>query len=184
MVKNVVKILPALGLIAALLSACSVTEDANQSYPSDEYGSATQDAVMKNYAEMQGGGETLFGDLSIGGSSKPKGQSTTPVNLFLWRAALETLAIGPLQSADPFGGVIITDWFSIKNEPGKQYRATAYILGRALRSDNVRVALYVRSTVNGKEVAHRATSAAETKLEDLILSRARNIRATQYRAAK
>ena len=137
---------------------------------------------MERYKELEGGDSTLFGDLSIGGpSKKDQGESVSAVNLFLWRAALETLSLGPLESADPFGGVIITDWFTLDEEPGKQYRVTAYILGRALRSDNVKVALYVRSSDNGKPVTKRATPAAETKLENLILSKARTIRATQYR---
>lgn len=166
--------------LAVLLPACgSIEADKEQSYP--KYGSDKRHREAME--RLEGGGETLFGELSIGG---PKKQGDSPgagtaVNLFLWRAALETLALGPLESADPFGGVIITDWFNLEEEPGSQFRVTAYILGRSLRTDNLKVAMYVRSSDTGKPVTRRATPAAETRLENVILTKARTIRATEYR---
>ena len=182
MLKSMMKI--AFSAVLALLLVlpvvgCSVTPDAEQSYP--KYG--TDRKHRENMEKLEGGGDTLFGDLTLGGSTK-KDDSTggvTAVNLYLWRAALETLALGPLESADPFGGVIITDWFTLKEEPGSQYRVTAYILGRSLRTDNIKVAMYVRTNENGQHLAHRATAAAERRLENLILTKARTIRATQYK---
>lgn len=166
--------------LGASVAACSATPDADQSVP--EYGS--NEAHVERVRRLEGGGETLFGDLSIGGPATKSEDSLgtgASVNLFLWRAALETLSLGPLESADPFGGVIITDWFNLEEEPGSQYRVTAYILGRGLRTDNIKIAMYVRSQEDGKPVTKRATKAAETRLENLILTKARTIRATQYR---
>ncbi len=174
----------ALGLVlvlpAALPGCGGITTDADQTY--SEYG--PRDRYRERYRQLEGGDATLFGDLSIGGPARrgeQPGEGAAAVNLFLWRASLETLSLGPLESADPFGGVIITDWFTLEEDPANQYRVTAYILGRALRADNVRVALYVRGNENGQITTRRATPEAESRLENLILSKARTIRATQYR---
>jgi len=134
--------------------------------------------------DLEGGNETLFGELALGGSRKGQGDtggSGTAVNVFLWRAALEALSLGPLESADPFGGIIITDWFTLDEDPSSQYRVTAYILGRSLRTDNIKIAMYVRSKKQGSIMTRRATPGAETRFENLILSKARTIRATQFR---
>lgn len=165
--------------LAVQVSGCSATIDEDQSFP--KYGSDKRSRAAME--KLDGGGETLFGDLTLGGSPKKDDSAggVAAVNLFLWRAALETLALGPLESADPFGGVIITDWFTLKEEPGSQYRVTAYILGRSLRTDNLKVAMYVRTSDNGKLLTQRATPAAETRLENVILTKARTIRATQYK---
>ncbi len=53
------------------------------------------------------GGLSLFG----GDEDQPQtGGSQIGVNSYLWRATLDTISFMPLASADPFGGVIITDW--------------------------------------------------------------------------
>ena len=170
----------AIFLLGSLLGACTVSPDEDQSVP--EYGG--DKAHLERISKLERGGDTLFGDLSIGGPATKKEDGlggTTAVNVFLWRAALETLSLGPLESADPFGGIIITDWFNLEEEPGAEYRVTAYILGRSLRTDNIKVAMYVRAAENGKTLTKRAAQAAERRLENLILTKARTIRATQYR---
>lgn len=163
------------------LAACAVPADREQDYPNPEYESRT--SHRERIEALKGGDETLFGELSLGGETETRGEpgGFSTVNYFLWRATLETLSVGPLESADPFGGVVITDWFTLDEAPGSRYRVTAYILGRELRTDNVKVALYVkRRDVNG-EVTERGSPTAETKLEDVILAKARDIRATHYR---
>jgi hypothetical protein len=86
-----------------------------------------------------------------------------------------------LESADPFGGVVITDWFTLDDEPGSQYRVTAYILGRELRTDNIKVALYIKTRDGGRLVTRKASPIAETKIEDVIIAKARDIRSTQFK---
>ena len=76
---------------------------------------------------------------------------------------------------------MITDWFTLDNEPGSQYRITAYILGRELRTDNIKVALYLKTRDRSRLVTRRASPIAETRLEDVILAKARDIRATQFK---
>ena len=164
---------------ALAMTACGVTTDKEQDFP--EYGS---DRWHRERTDaLKGGDETIFGELSLGGDAKGRrqGESFSTVNYYLWRATLETLDLGPLESADPFGGVIITDWFSLAEEPGSQYRVTAYILGRELRTDNIKVALYVKKSNQGRIVTRRGSPTAESKLEDVILAKARDIRSSQFR---
>ncbi len=165
----------------AVLASCAVGVDKDQSFPETE----SRDAYRERLEGLEGGKEKVFGDLAIGGEdpARRRGavENSSTVNYYLWRATLETLDLGPLESADPFGGVIITDWFSLEEEPNNQYRVTAYILGRELRTDNIKVALYIKSRGQGDAVTRRASKTAETKLEDVILAKARDIRANQYR---
>ncbi len=166
-------------LVSALaMTGCGVTADKEQDFPeynSDKWARERRDT-------LEGGDQTIFGELSLGGDAKGRqGESFSTVNYYLWRATLETLDLGPLESADPFGGVIITDWFSLAEEPGSQYRVTAYILGRELRTDNIKVALYVKKSNQGQIVTRRGSPTAESKLEDVILAKARDIRASQFR---
>jgi hypothetical protein len=99
------------------------------------------------------------------------------VNAYLWRGALDTLSFLPLTSVDPFGGVIITDWYSPAETQGERFKATAYILGRELRADAVRVAVYHQVLKAGQWQDVPVTQATQTELEDKVLTRARELRA-------
>jgi len=118
------------------------------------------------------GGLNLFGD-----DNAPEGGGNLGVNSFLWRASLDTISFMPVNSADPFGGVIITDWHSASESPNERFKLNVYILGRALRADGVRVALFrqVRDAAGGWRDA-AVPEAASTQIEDSILTRARQIR--------
>ncbi|KAA2213876.1 DUF3576 domain-containing protein [Teichococcus oryzae] len=98
------------------------------------------------------------------------------VNAYLWRATLDTLSFLPLTSADPFGGVIITDWYSPPSTPGERFRATAYILGRQLRSDGVRVTVFRQEQRGGNWVDAPVAQSTNTDLENQVLARARELR--------
>ena len=74
------------------------------------------------------------------------------VNAYLWRATLDTLSFMPLASADPFGGTIITDWHTPPGANGERFRAQAYVMGRQLRSDGVRVQVFRQVLQNGQWV--------------------------------
>jgi hypothetical protein len=101
------------------------------------------------------------------------------VNAFLWRGALDTLSFMPLASADPFGGVIITDWYSPPGANGERFKATAYILGRQLRADGVRVTIF-RQVRDGTQWTDAPVNAATaTDIENKVLARARELRAAQ-----
>jgi hypothetical protein len=98
------------------------------------------------------------------------------VNSFLWRASLDTLSFMPLSSVDPFGGVIITDWYANPDVADERFKMTVYILDRRLRADGVKVAVF-RQVKSGSSWAD-APSNPDTavKLENAILTRARQLR--------
>jgi len=120
-------------------------------------------------------GIILFGDRDkdLDGS----GGGGIGVNSFLWRASLDTISFMPLSSADPFGGVIITEWYTPPESPEERFKLTVYILDTRLRADGVRVALF-RQERDAKDewTDTKASSTARTELEDAILTRARELR--------
>jgi hypothetical protein len=98
------------------------------------------------------------------------------VNSFLWHASLDTLSFLPLESADPFGGVIISEWYVAPNSPDERLKVTVYIMDRALRADGLKVVVF-RQVRNGN-AWQDAPASPDTahKLEDSILTRARELR--------
>jgi hypothetical protein len=121
------------------------------------------------------GGISLFGD----DAPQDEGQGGTGigVNSYLWRASLDTISFMPLASADPFGGVIITDWYTPAEAPDERLKVNIVILGRQLRADGVRASVF-RQTRDGSGAWVDATVAPETatELENAILTRARELR--------
>ncbi len=112
--------------------------------------------------------------------SNSGGKVTLGVNQYLWHASLDTLRFMPLQSADPFGGVIITDWYSAPEAPNDRMRVTVYILDRNLRADGLKIAVFRQTKSGGAWVDAPVSADTNTKLEDAILTRARELRlATQ-----
>ena len=132
------------------------------------------------------GGEQgrLFGDQGLvfgvgkgaNGSAAQQDGGALGVNAYLWRATLDTLSFMPLQSADPFGGVIITDWYVPASGNGERFKATAYILGRQLRADAVRVSLFRQVQQGGQWVDAPVSPSTGTELENRVLTRARELR--------
>lgn len=101
---------------------------------------------------------------------------TLGVNSYLWHATLDTLSFIPLASADPFGGVVITDWYSAPEAPTERMKVTVYILDRNLRADGLKVAVFRQTrSAEGWADAQVAPDTA-IKLEDAILTRARELR--------
>jgi hypothetical protein len=101
------------------------------------------------------------------------------VNAYLWRGALDTLSFMPLASADPYGGVIITDWYSPPTTNGERFKATAYILGRQLRTDGVRVAIFRQVRDGGQWVDAPVNPSTASDIENKVLARARELRSGQ-----
>jgi hypothetical protein len=113
------------------------------------------------------------------GSSDPAPDSNQPqlgVNSFIWRATLDTLNFMPLMSADPVGGVVISDWYSAPDKPDEHMKVTVYILDRRLRADAVKVSVFRQ--VRGQQGWADAQTNPDTgiKLENAILARARELR--------
>ena len=102
--------------------------------------------------------------------------TTIGVNAYLWRAALETLSFAPLAQSDSAGGVIVTEWYANPNNPGERVKVTATILDADLRADALRVTAAREVLQNGQWVAAPVTAATVQRLEEIILTRARDLR--------
>jgi hypothetical protein len=120
------------------------------------------------------GGIQLFGP---GGDSEGGGGAGIGVNSHLWRASLDTISFMPLSSADPFGGVIITDWYAPPDTPNERFKMTIFILARTLRADGLRVAVFRQEQRDqGVWVDSSINPATVSSLENKILERARQLR--------
>ena len=127
--------------------------------------------LLLSLAACGGGrGERPGGDLA---ASKV---TTIGVNSYLWRAALDTLSFMPLAQADSNGGVIVTDWYVNPNSPGERMKVTVSILDQDLRADAVRVAASRQVNAGAGWVDAPVQAATVQKLEDVILTRARDLR--------
>lgn len=112
----------------------------------------------------------------LGRNGQPNSQAEIGVNAFLWRASLETLSFMPLVSVDPFGGVIIADWYTNPELPGERFKVSVFILDTRLRADALRVSLSKQvKTPDGWTDVQPANDAI-IGLEDAILTRARQLR--------
>lgn len=106
------------------------------------------------------------------------GDGAMPVNALLWRASLETVSVMPLSSVDTFGGTIITEWYMQPDDTTTRIKVAIFILDQELRSDAIRVEVYVQHRSDGATDWQDDGRDRELaiKLEDLILTRAREIR--------
>ena len=117
-----------------------------------------------------------------GGKDRPKADlaaskiTTIGVNSYLWRASLEALSFMPLLQTDSNGGVIVTDWYANPNNPNERMKVTVTILDQDLRADALRVAASRQTLTSGVWVDSPVAAATVQKLEDVILTRARDLR--------
>ena len=114
-----------------------------------------------------------------GSSSADEGAAGMPqlgVNSYLWRATLDTLNFMPLASADPVGGVIISDWYAAPEKPDEHVKVNVYILDKRLRADALKVTVFrqVRNAAGWTDA--QVNPDTGVKLENAILSRARELR--------
>ena len=104
------------------------------------------------------------------------------VNSYLWRATLDTLAFMPLASADPYGGVVITDWYVVPEKPDERFKCTVYILDTRLRGDAIKVTVFKQvSNGAGGWVDSPVSEQTPADIENSILTRARQLRLSNIR---
>ncbi|HET7281299.1 MAG TPA: DUF3576 domain-containing protein [Sphingomicrobium sp.] len=111
----------------------------------------------------------------------PSQVTTLAINSYLWRAAVDTVSFAPLLQANAQSGVIITDWYTNPKAPGERVKLTVAILDPDLRADGVRVSAAKQVYQNGAWVDAPVTAATVQKLEDIILTRARDLRRAAVR---
>jgi hypothetical protein len=177
--------------VAALVSGCSF-------FDSDRWGGNDPDATRRaedpyhtdpKYADPEDynprdqgpqASKGVFGYL-FGSDKKDNGGGGggpgIGVNSYLWHATLDTVSFMPLASADPFGGVIISDWYSPPGTPDERFKINVFILGRDLRADGVKATVFHQKRDDkGQWVDAPVDQKTGTDLENAILTRARQIR--------
>ncbi len=166
-------------LLLAAVGACS-WGDPDTVYP--EGAEDNRKATGSSYVSAQDKYGSIFGDdganlLGDGGGNGTGGGTGIDVNSYLWRASLDTISFMPLASADPFGGVIITDWYSPPETQSERFKVNVYIFGRELRADGVRAAVFRQNqALDGSWVDAQVDQQTVTDLENAILARARQLR--------
>lgn len=107
-----------------------------------------------------------------------------PVNAILWRAALDTVSVVPIDDIDTFGGTILTEWYPHPENRDQRIKVAAFVLDRELRSDAIRVNVYLQELQTGTWVDNGQDPDLARRLEDLILTRAREIRSAATAATE
>ena len=152
-------------IAAVALSACSMFKADTAHRPGES-----------RIERDSGGGIPFFG-----GGNHAAAQAGIGVNSYLWRASLDTLRFMPLASADPFGGVIITDWYADPAAPGERFKATVYILDTRLRADAHNVSIFRQTQVGGAWQDATVDPQTAVQIENQILTRARELRLSTVR---
>lgn len=173
------KLVTAISLLGAL-AACA-WGDPDTKYPDVENRRQTGSAY-ESYWEKYGSvfgdsGSTVFGDEESANGAGAGSGSGIDVNGYLWRASLDTISFMPLASADPFGGVIITDWYSPPEAQSERFKINIFIFGRQLRADGVRAAVFRQNqNLDGSWADSEVDQQTVVDLENAILARARQLR--------
>ncbi len=130
-----------------------------------------------------GGGLLGKKGLSLGDINKSEKTTTAaiglPINPYLWKGSLETIDFMPLASADPFAGIIITDWYTSQNTPNERCKINIFIKGYEMKTDNLKVNSFCQSLSNGQWVDIKNNIDNDAKLENAILNKAKKIRLSQ-----
>lgn len=161
-----------------LLTGCQSSQEAK---PDSASGTGSQfpgtrEEQRREHVGKLGGGDGLF---SFGGSNKEDSgpASGIMVNSYAWRASLDTLSFMPLVSADPFGGVIITDWYEDPSARGERFKMTVIMMSKTLRSDAVKLTVFKQrydDKTGWQDVP--VSDKVSRDLENKILTRARQLR--------
>jgi hypothetical protein len=173
------RLLPVL-FITAALTGCSGPITKEASYPTRPEGT---DKILYSdqKRETLWGGDDTLSDKLFGNNEENSGGggSGLGVNSFLWRAALDTISFMPVASADPFGGVILTDWYENPKARGERFKINLYILDKQLRADGLRISVFKqKKNKTGWQDTDIASDMANS-IENTILTRAREMRVAQ-----
>lgn len=161
-----------------IVSACNNVPKGEAKFPSGLDRTTTGDDIYGEKESVFGGnGLNLFGGKNKKGAED--GSSGIGVNSFLWRASLDTVSFMPLASADPFGGVIITDWYSSAEKPDERFKLNVFILDKQLVSNGVSVKAFRQVKSRNGWTDSTVTAETARQLEDAILTRARQLRVAQ-----
>ena len=165
---------------AALMTLTALSLAACQGVKSEAKYPTGADRSATGGDNIYGKPEGVFGKGGLFNMNKSednsKGNNGINVNAYLWRASLDTISFMPLASADPFGGTIITDWYTDPSTPNERTKLNVFIMGRELKADGVRVKAFRQTLKGGTWRDATVASGTERQLEDAILNRARQLR--------
>ncbi len=160
-----------LGAALLSLAACGTVET-EAKYPTGLDRDQTGGDIYGERESIFGeGGLKIFGD-----KGEKEDDNGIGVNSFLWRASLDTISFMPLASADPFGGAILTDWYTDPETPNERMKLNVFILGKELKTQNLRVRAFRQVKRGGTWRDAEVSADTALKLEDAILVRAREMR--------
>lgn len=119
--------------------------------------------------------------LNLGGSNQKQSSASVglPINPFFWKASIETVEFMPLMSADPFAGIIITDWHTSENATNERCKLNIFIKGVEMKSDNLRVNSFCQKLINNIWIDQKINKDNNIKIENAILNKAKKIRLSQ-----
>lgn len=160
-----------------LISACSsdkVETESGANYPQTR---GNQVVYSKDKQE------SIFGEEGLGlfkdGVPEENTGGGLPVNKYLWRASLETLSFMPLASADPFGGVILTDWYQPEGKQGERLKTQVFINSSALKASSIKARVFRQVKEDGNWIDRDVADKTNRAMEDAILKKARQIRLSE-----
>jgi len=166
--------------LTGLLAACGDDKPDESTYtvPTPPAGDRSANSIFGK------GGIPLID--SSNDSAQPGGVALgVGVNAFLWRASLDTVSFMPIASADPFGGVILTDWYAPPETPTERFKINIFILDRQLRADGIRTAVFKQTqTADGRWVDSPVDKKTAGDFENAILTRARQLRVASVNTAQ
>ena len=190
------RIISVLALVLLLLSCNKNVEDSSELWENAQTsgeiirrsGTVFDPAINKELAMSDaenrlrtGGG--LFGKKAGIGGTFGKNESNNavssigmPINPYLWKGSLETIGFMPLSSADPFGGIIITDWYSDGQNINERCKLNIFIRGLELKTTNLRVNTFCQSFENNRWVDLPTSASQSAQLENAILNKAKRIK--------
>jgi hypothetical protein len=151
--------------------SCSTTDiKTDPTYPKGETGKRREKVGTITNNEK---GITLFGP---GSQDRAAAEDNgIGVNAYLWKATLDTVSFMPIASADPFGGVIITDWYSMPETPNERFKINAFITSKTLQASGIKVTVFhqKRGAKQSDWIDQKTSATMATQMEDAILTRAR-----------
>lgn len=171
MMKKHISLISILALL--VITGCSALSSTEKKA---EYPKSPEDVRRNRAGSLIGeGGFSLFGGKK-GEDESGSGNAGIGINSYLWRASLDTLSFLPLASADPFGGVIITDWYEDTEVKGERFKVNLLILTKNLRSDSLKITVFKQTFTGGIWRDAKVSEKVARDLENKILTRARELR--------
>ena len=190
------RIISVLALVLLLLSCNKNVEDSSELWKNAQTsgeiikrsGTVFNPAQNKELAmsdaenRLRSGGGLFGKKAGIGGTMGNKESNNAissigmPINPYLWKGSLETIGFMPLSSADPFGGIIITDWYSDGQTINERCKINIFIKGLELKTSNLKVNTFCQSFENNRWIDLPTSASQSAQLENAILNKAKRIK--------